>query len=116
VILYIGAGLALVACCGINILAANEGEELGGLALFLGALLAGAGVLNAVLGYYVMQGRQWARITTIVFCAIGILGVGLQLLVDSSGALSNCVSVIINGAIIALLSSEAASDFFRQGP
>jgi len=58
--------------------------------IIAGLLMIGVGVLFIYIGKGLWRGRNWARITTIVFSAIGLL--------SSLGGL-DFVSVVINGLI-----------------
>jgi hypothetical protein len=121
VILFISAGLGLLACCGIYYLA--SGADLDNAAqtvlLVFTAVIVVFSLFNGVLGYFILQGRQWARITTIVLCALGIAGSVASLLIGAGGedagssGLSTCTGLALNIAIIVLLSGERASDYFR---
>jgi hypothetical protein len=118
VILFVGAGLALLACCGLNLLASDaelapEGSRL---VLLISGILGVSGVLNLVFGYFLLQGRQWARITTIVLSAIGIV---LQIVGFVTGGetgstvAGSCVGILLNIIVIRLLSGSSASEYFR---
>jgi hypothetical protein len=118
VILFVGAGLALLLCCGLNLLASDadlDSEESSALLLF-NVILVVSGVLNLVFGYFILQGRQWARVATIVFSAIGIV---LQLVglftggETSSNAAGSCIGLVLNVIVIGLLSGSSASEYFR---
>jgi hypothetical protein len=122
VILFVSAGLGLLACCGINLLAGEaelEGDEQTVLLVF-SVVIAVVSLLNALFGYFILQGRQWARVTIIVLCALGIAGslVGLFIGAGSedagSNGLSTCFGLVLNIVIIVLLSGERASDYFRS--
>jgi hypothetical protein len=120
VILFISAGLGLLACCGLNVLAgeATLGDSEQNLLMVFSAVIVVVSLLNAVLGYYVLQGRQWARVTTIVLCVIGIITSIISLIasIDSVGGstgLGTCFGIVLNGVIIGLLSGSRASDYFR---
>jgi cytochrome c oxidase subunit IV len=121
VILFVSAGLALLACCGINALAGeadlNDSDQ--DLLLVYSAVLVVVSLLNILFGYHILQGRQWARVTTIVLCALGIVGSVVSLFIaaggeaSSSDGLSTCFGIVLNVVIIILLSGERASDYFR---
>jgi hypothetical protein len=120
VILFISAGLGLLLCCGINVLAgeAELDDNQQNLLFLFSAIIAVFSVANIVLGYYVLQGRQWARITTIVLCVLGILSATVSVFVAIGGdgggnSLGTCVGIILNIVIIGLLSGSSASDYFR---
>jgi hypothetical protein len=122
VILFVSAGLALLACCGINALAGEadlDDSEQTVLLVYSGVLVV-VSLLNILFGYHILQGRQWARVTTIVLCVLGIVGSVVSLVVsageDASGSngLSTCFGLVLNIVIIVLLSGERASDYFRN--
>lgn len=118
VILFVGAGLALLLCCGLNLLAsdADLAPEESSALLLVNVILVVSGVLNLVFGYFILQGRQWARVTTIVFSAIGIV---LQLVgfltggETNSTVAGNCIGLLLNVIVIGLLSGSSASEYFR---
>jgi hypothetical protein len=75
-------------------------------------------LFNAVLGYYILQGRQWARITTIVVCALGIAGSAIAVFAGADGGdnlPTSCLGGLVNVLVIGLLSGSQASDYFRYG-
>ncbi|MPZ25762.1 MAG: hypothetical protein GEV12_04760 [Micromonosporaceae bacterium] len=120
VILFIGAGLGVLSCCGVNYLAgqADLSSAEQNLVLVLGAILLGSALLTGVLGYYILQGRQWARVTTIVLCVIGVIVSVVNQFAsfgdaEASGPLSTCLGVILNLVVIGLLSGQQASHYFR---
>lgn len=114
VILFGSAGLGALGCCGLLVLV-NDLDDAGQrMFTILGGILAVVVLLNVLLGYFLLQGRQWARVTTIVICTIGIGATILSLiLTGGQGGLSNCVGLIVNITLIALLSGSAASEYFR---
>lgn len=117
VLLYIGAGLALLGCCGVTVLAGEVGDDLAGPLMFLTGILLFVAVINGVLGYFVMAGRQWARIVAIVLCGLDIVVSGFQYLADPEAAAAGaagCFGVLLRVVIIALLSGREASDYFRR--
>lgn len=115
VILYVSAGLSMLACCVLGSLAGDVPDELSNLLTLAVVLLLGGAVLNVVLAYFVLEGRQWAQIATIVLCGLGIVVSVLQLLAnpEAVGA-SGCLGILINALIIFLLSTEDARAYFRQ--
>lgn len=120
VILFVGAGLGVLGCCGINYLAgqADLSSAEQNLVLLLGAILLGSALLNVLLGYYILQGRQWARVTTIVFCSIAIVASVVNQFAsfgdaEATGPLGTCLGVILNVLVIGLLSGERAGYYFR---
>lgn len=118
VIMFVSAGLGLLACCGLNYLASEaelDGDADTWLVVFSVVTLVFS-LFNAVLGYYILQGRQWARVTTIVICALGIAGSAIALFAGANGGnniLSTCVGVLLNVLVIGLLNGTEASHYFR---
>ena len=50
-----------------------------------------------------------------MLCGLAVLVAGGQALIDAETAgLRGCVGILVNGLVIYLLSTEAASEFFRQ--
>lgn len=120
VILFVSAGFGVLLCAGVGWVASQESlsdEDQTVLAIFALALIADS-ILNVVLGYFILQGRQWARITAIVFAVLasGFGGINLLLGLEQQGpgALSNCLGIILNIVVIGLLSGSQASDYFRS--
>ncbi|MGH3678931.1 MAG: hypothetical protein ACRDT2_01175 [Natronosporangium sp.] len=120
VILFVGAGLGALGCCGVNYLAgqADLSSAEQNLVMLLGAILLGSALLNVLLGYYILQGRQWARVTTIVFCSIAIVASVVNQFAsfgdaEATGPFSTCLGVILNVLVIGLLSGERAGYYFR---
>ncbi|HEY8474993.1 MAG TPA: hypothetical protein VIL37_20545 [Natronosporangium sp.] len=119
VILFISAGLAALACGGVNLLAGQAGltrsEQT--LLLMVSALFGVIAVTDTVLGYYILQGRQWARITTIVLSAIsiavGLIGAIAAAGSGADGGAGSCFGIIVNGVVIGLLSGSTAAEYFR---
>jgi hypothetical protein len=113
-ILYVLSGLALLGCCGFNVLivAGNPPPaELNRLRWILTGILLASAAINGVLAYFIVRARQWARATAIVLNALGILASVTQLL---RGSLSSCLGVIIEVTVIVLLSTETAGQYFRR--
>lgn len=119
-LLFIG-GLGILGCGGLGYLAAaadlfNLDRDL---VLVVGAILGGGSILSAVLGYFILRGRQWARVTTIVVCVILIVGAVVSLFTGAGSGGGNllgiCFAAILNVLLIWLLSGSAASEFFRSG-
>lgn len=114
------AGLLFLACCGISFLS-GEGElssQGQTLLTYLTIAFFGFGAFFALLGYLLLQGRQWARITTIVLCALSIAASVIPLFLGLEGAadglLTTCLGDALNIVIIGLLSNERARDYFRS--
>jgi cytochrome c oxidase subunit IV len=118
--MFVSAGLGLLACCGITYLA-GEADVAGADETFLvvfTVITVVFSLFNAVLGYYILQGRQWARITTIVVCALGIAGSVIAVFAGANGEdniLTSCLGGLVNVLVIGLLSGSQASDYFRYG-
>jgi hypothetical protein len=111
VIMYCLAGLALLGCCAIGVIAGNHGSARPTAVLWvLAAVLLGSAVLNGVLGYQVGRGRQWARITALVLNSVGILISVVSLV---RGSASGCLSLSLDLVIVVLLSTEPAREYFR---
>jgi hypothetical protein len=107
-IIWISTGLgAIFLCMGLSLIGGSP-AALGSVGTFLMALLVGAIILNVVLALAIQKRQNWARITAIVFCAIGI-GAGLINLF--SGEVSAIVSIGINIALIVLLANEASKEW-----
>lgn len=120
VILFVSAGLGLLACCGLNLMAGEAGvsSDVETYLAIFSVILVAVSVFNAVLGYYLLQGRQWARITTIVVCGLGIAGSVIAVFAGANGGnniASSCVGLLLNVLVIGLLSGSQASDYFRYG-
>jgi hypothetical protein len=121
-VLLIGAGLGLLACCGVNLTA--SGADLSGedrdLLLLASMVLIGGSVLIGVLGYAILRGRQWARITTIAICVLGIIAALVSLFTGAGpragggDLLGTCVGVLLELVVIVLLSGSRVSDYFRH--
>jgi hypothetical protein len=116
VILYIGAGLALVVGC--LLLLAGSGDTYTGsdksVALVSAVIYAISGVGNAVLAYFIMKGRRWAQVVTIVLSAIGLLYGLVSVFAGGSANVSGCIAVLLNAVIIGLLLSSSAKAYFSR--
>jgi hypothetical protein len=100
-ILWVLAGLAALGVCAFAVLANNPEAKGNGQALVLLAiLLAVIGIVDGVLAYNVLRGRQWARIVAIAFGALNIV--------------SGCISIGLQATIIGLLMTTAAGAYFRN--
>jgi hypothetical protein len=109
VILFVSSGLGLLGACALVSLSGSSSVS-SDLAL-VGILLAVGAIINVALGVLVLQGRNWARITTIVFCALGIV---LQVVQLAQGAgPTGFLGMALNAVVIGLLSTQSASAFFR---
>jgi cytochrome c oxidase subunit IV len=116
IILYILAGLQVVACFGINTLASSGGgsdPKIARLQLIISAILAGSAGLNALFGYFVMQGRRWAQITAVVLIMVGIV---ISLFQFANHVETNCIGIVINVVLVFLLCSGSARQYFWQTP
>ncbi|WP_327000134.1 hypothetical protein OHA72_34030 [Dactylosporangium sp. NBC_01737] len=104
---------------GLLLLAAVEndrdhGQSVGALASLLAVATVALAILQAVSGAFVFVGREWARVTGIVICAVNVLA-GLFTLV-SGGAAQACVGIAVNVALIVALNKEAVADWCRARP
>jgi hypothetical protein len=120
VILFVGAGLGLLACCGFSYLSAeaNLSEAEQNAVTIVSGLLAVGSVVNVVLGYFLLRGRRWARIVTIGYVLLSLAGrvVTLFTSAEAAGGLGAgvCLGIVLDAIIIGLLSGSAASDYFRH--
>ncbi|QSB14353.1 hypothetical protein JQS43_23120 [Natronosporangium hydrolyticum] len=114
VILFVSAGLGFLVCCALGVIAGEADVDLGGLLTLLLLFVLATAAFNVWLGYYILQGRNWARITTIVICSIsiatGLIGFAMA---PSDGILGGCIGLILNGVVIGLLSGREATIYFR---
>jgi len=110
VILYVGAALALVVSCLAFSVASDTADE--SLAVTTAVIYAVAGVGNAVLAFFLMRGKRWARVVTIVLCAVGVLFAVVTFF--SGGGLANCVGIALNVAVIGLLLSTSANEYYSR--
>ena len=110
VILYVGAGLALVVSCLAFSVASDTSNA--SLAMTTAVIYAIAGLGNAILAFFLMRGKRWARVATIVLCAVGaFFAVGSFF---TGGGLANCVGIGLNLAVIGLLLSTTANEYFAR--
>lgn len=81
-------------------------------AVFLAVVLA---VLFVLLALQVRHGRNWARMVTWVVAGLGVLGGLLALFAAGTGPEKAVVAVglLVDVAIIVLLTRPAANDYFR---
>lgn len=70
------------------------GEMVKGVFVFLGVLFVGIAVLYFFMAKGLWKGKNWARITSIVFCCLGVLSALLSLIIGNFVAL---LSLAING-------------------
>ncbi|MFC3495889.1 hypothetical protein [Glycomyces rhizosphaerae] len=103
IILWIGAALACVGgllfLVALNSVAASDG----GIATLLIVIVLASGALNALFAIAIQNRQNWARITAIVLCAIGI---PLQAINLFSGDVSAVLGLALNIVIIVMLASE----------
>jgi hypothetical protein len=81
-------------------------------ALVSAVIYAIAGVGNAVLAYFIMKGKRWAQVVTIVLSAIGLLYGMVSFFAGGSANVSGCIAVLLNAVIIGLLLSSTAKAYF----
>jgi hypothetical protein len=75
-------------------------------------IYAVAGLGNAILAFFLMRGKRWARVVTMVLCGIGVFfAVGSFF---TGGGLANCVGIGLNLAVIGLLLSTTANEYFSR--
>lgn len=109
VILYLSAAAGLFLCFVTNQSLAEQGGTSGSVGFVLFAVLVGSAVLNVVLGINLQLGRNWARITTLVFCWLGVALAVIQAVAGSPGSL---LSLPLNAAVLALLYSQSSQTYF----
>lgn len=118
VIMFVRSGFGLLACCALSLLAGNAdlGPNQSNLLLLLSVILVVSGVLNILFGYFVLQGRQWARVAAIVFSAVDIVLQAVGLFggtQEGSTMAGSCIGLVLSVIIIGLLSGSSASEYFR---
>jgi hypothetical protein len=119
VILLVTGGLGIVACGGVSYLASSADlvDQDRNLLIVVTAILGGVAVLSVVLGFFILRGRQWARITAVVMSGLGVAGSVVSLLtgggLEGGHLLSSCLGTLLNLLVIGLLSGPAAGDYFR---
>jgi hypothetical protein len=108
IILWIGAALGV--CLGLVAMAALESGpvETSGAGSVVFAIILVASLLNVVFAIAIQKRQNWARITTIVLCAIGS---ALQLVSLFTGDVTALVGLALNIAIIVLLASEESKEW-----
>ncbi|GAA2341647.1 hypothetical protein GCM10010170_025250 [Dactylosporangium salmoneum] len=116
VILYILAGLSLILSC--FLLASGTGSstytESDNSFVKLTAVLLGVfGIIYAVLAYFVMNGKRWAQVVTIVLNAISGIS-SLVSFLSGSPSLSGCLPIVLNAVIIGLLVSSTAQSYYAR--
>jgi hypothetical protein len=108
VILWIGAALGV--CIGLFTMAALDSGpvETSGAGTIVFAIILVASLLNVAFAIAIQKRQNWARITTIVLCAIGL---ALQAVSLFTGDVTALVGVGLNIAIIVLLASEESREW-----
>ncbi len=74
-------------------------------------------VLYLLLARQVAKGKNWARITTLVFGALGVLGALNNLATDEVPSISRAIAVLgmaLNIGIIVLLARKESRPFFSR--
>jgi hypothetical protein len=80
----------------------------GGIITAVGVVVAIVGVLYALLGLQVLKGKNWARITSIVFAGLGVLtGLG------SIGRGGGLFGLAVNVFVIVALVVPASANWFK---
>lgn len=107
IILWVGAVLGV--CLGLLAMAALESEPMApsGTSIIFGVLI-GAALLNVLFAIAIQKRQNWARITTIVLCAIGAAVQGFSLF---TGDVTAIVGLALNIAVIVLLASEESREW-----
>jgi hypothetical protein len=107
IILWVGSVLGI--CLGLLAMAALESEPLApsGTSIVFGILI-GAALLNVLFAIAIQKRQNWARITTIVLCAIGVVVQAVSLF---TGEFTALVGLALNIAIIVLLASEESREW-----
>ena len=96
-------------------------ELVAGLGVGIAVVLLLIACFDFLIARKLQRGRQWARVLVLVFCALGVLGVGLELVglvqagADSSFIASSAGSLIGPVLGIVLLNTPAARSWFRYG-
>jgi uncharacterized membrane protein len=102
IILWIGAALGVVfGLIAMAALSSVSGPDTAIVTLLFGLVFVGA-LLNAVFAIAIQKRQNWARITAIVLCAIGVAGQALSLF---TGDVSALIGLGLNIVIIVLLAS-----------
>jgi hypothetical protein len=111
VILYIGAALSLIVSCLVFVAADDTSDT--SLAMTTAVIYGIAGLGNAVLAFFLMRGKRWARVVTIVLCGIGVL-FSLVSVLTGAGSPSSCIGAALNAVVIGLLLSASANEYFSK--
>ncbi|WP_205327772.1 hypothetical protein [Glycomyces sp. YM15] len=102
IILWIGAALgAVLGLIAMRALGSVSGPDTA-IVTLLFALVLGGALLNAVCAIAIQKRQNWARITAIVLCAIGVAGQAVNLLTGDASAV---IGLGLNIVIIVLLVS-----------
>lgn len=115
---YIGSGIAIIAglaaiLAGSSILGALS-PALAALGAIFGIVVIIVGIFGIFVGYGLWHLKNWARIVTIIFSALGVLVSLVSLFSGSFG--SGILSVIIDGAIVWFFGFEKeAVALFKNG-
>ncbi|MBO0871090.1 MAG: hypothetical protein J2P15_21265, partial [Micromonosporaceae bacterium] len=103
VILWVLAGLALLATCAFGALFSAHRPNMNGGALVLIAIIAAVtGIIDGLLGHNILRGRRWARFAAIAF---GCLNIVLDVVAIVRGTPSACLSIAIQAVVISLLTT-----------
>jgi hypothetical protein len=119
VILLVTGGLGILACGGVSYLAsaADLSDQDRHLLTAITAILVGVAILSVVLGFFILRGRQWARVTAIVMSGLGVASSVASLFtggMEGASLLGSCLGTLLNLLVIGLLSGPVASDYFRH--
>jgi hypothetical protein len=87
------------------------GDVLAGIIVVVGVILLLLGVLFLFMGLGLLKGRGWARITAIVFAALGALFAILAIVQGDFGSLLN---LVLDGLIIYALVNPKSKAWFDQ--
>jgi hypothetical protein len=107
-IIWISTGLAALLLCIGFAAVSGAPAALGSIGTLLMVALIGAVILNVVLALAIHKRQNWARITMIVICAIGIAASLINLF---TGEVSAIIGIGINVALIALLANDASKEW-----
>lgn len=115
VILLVSGGIGILACGGLTYLAGEVGlaDADRTVLTVVSAILLATSALTAALGYFVLRGRQWARVGAIVLAALGITAAVIGFFTGYDNVLGSCVGTVLNLVLIGLLSGASANDYFR---
>lgn len=118
VILYALAGLSLILSC--FLLAGVSGRGSGtytqpdnALLKMIVVILGVFSVIYAVLAFFVMSGKRWAQVVTILLNVLSGVSSLVSFFSDLPG-LSGCLAIVLNAVIIGLLLSPAAQSYYAH--